>query len=172
MTQPSRQEAVRILEEGQSRLDELIASLSGDDLTRPSTIGSGDWSAKDLIGHVAFWEELALKTVGEWRGGEKPEVEQVFASGGPDDLNAQNYERKRDWPLDRVREEAGETHRRLIREIEEMADEEWASKAPYVAERRNRLVTQLGSVLGAPKQPFGHAFAHIPDLEAYATSLR
>ena len=42
----------------------------------------------------------------------------------------------------------------LIREIEEMSDQEWTSKAPYAAERRNRLVTQLGSVLGAPKRPF------------------
>jgi uncharacterized protein (TIGR03083 family) len=171
VTQPSRQEAVRILEDGRSRLVELLAGLSGDDLIRPSTIGSGDWSAKDLIGHVAFWEELALKTMAEWRGGEKPEVEQAFASGGPDDLNAENYERKRDWPLDKVRAEAEETHRRLIREIEEMSDQEWTSKAPYETERRNRLVAELGSVLGAPKQPFGHAFAHIPDLEAYASSV-
>ncbi len=171
MTQPSRQEAARILEEGRSRLDELLAGLSSEDLSRPSTIGSGDWSAKDLIGHVAFWEELARKTMAEWRSGEKPEVEQAFTSGGPDDLNAGNYERKRDWPLERVRAEAEETHRRLIREIEEMSDQEWTSKAPYAAERRNRLVTQLGSVLGAPKRPFGHAFAHIPDLEAFASSV-
>jgi uncharacterized protein (TIGR03083 family) len=172
MTQPSRQEAIQILEEGWSRLDELLAGLSDEDLIRPSTIGSGDWSAKDLLGHLAFWEELAVKTMAEWRGGEKPEVERAFASGGPDDLNAENYERKRDWPLDQVRAEGEGTHRRLIREIEEMSDQVWTSKAPYETERRNHLVSELGSVLGAPKRPFGHVFAHIPDLEGYASSVR
>ncbi len=30
----------------------------------------------------------------------------------------------------------------------------------------------LGSVMGAPKRPFGHAFAHLPDLEAFVSFPR
>jgi hypothetical protein len=32
-------------------------------------------------------------------------------------------------------------------------------------------VSLLGSILGAPKLPFGHAAAHLPDLEAFVTAL-
>ena len=49
--------------------------------------------------------------------------------------------------------------------------EEWEGKAFYETERRTRLGTLLCAVTGAPKRPFGHAFAHLSDLEAYVSSL-
>ena len=56
MADLSRDEAVAELEDGQRRIDQLLQGLSEEDLIRPATIGGGDWSAKDLIGHVATWE--------------------------------------------------------------------------------------------------------------------
>jgi hypothetical protein len=52
-----------------------------------------------------------------------------------------------------------------------MADQEWEARAFYPTERRDRLALLLGSITGAPGQPFGHAFAHVPDLEAFVSSL-
>ncbi len=179
MAQPSRQEAVSILEEGNARVEELLGGLPEADLTREATIGGGEWSAKDLIGHLATWEELALRSLEEWRRGEIPWVEQEdgpFGGSGTvaiDSLNARTVEEKRRLSLDEVRRDAQDIHQRLMTEITALSDEEWRAKAFYPTEggRRNRLVTLLGAVLGAPKGPFAHAFAHIPDLEAFAASL-
>ena len=172
MAQPTRADALATIQEGQARLDELLSGLSDDDQSRTATIGGGDWSAKDLIGHIAFWEEIALETLEAWRRGEKPRVEETFTSGGTDSLNRWNYERKREWSVEKVRRESNETHRRLLEELASLTDEEWQSKAPFPTERRKHLRSELGAVLGAPKRPFGHAFAHIPDLEAYVACLR
>src|SRR5947207_15571026 len=109
-----RDEASAILRDGQERLDDLLGGMSEGDLLRPATIGGGDWSAKDLIGHMALWEEIALVTIEAWLGGRRPRVEEAFAPGNIDALNAWNQGRKLAWPAERVRADSGETHRRLL----------------------------------------------------------
>ena len=52
-----------------------------------------------------------------------------------------------------------------------MSDDEWHAKVPYETERRNTTGNLLGSIVGAPKRPFDHASAHIPDLEVYVASI-
>lgn len=180
MAQPSRQEAVSILEEGNARLHELLDGVPEADLVRESTIGGGEWSAKDLIGHLAAWEEMALRSLEEWRRGETPWVEREEGPfHGPgnenvDAFNARAVEEKRRLSLDEVRRSSQEIHQKLVAEITALSDEEWRTKASYPTEggRRNRLVTLLGAVLGAPKGPFAHAFAHIPDVEAFIASVQ
>ncbi|MBI2237985.1 MAG: DinB family protein [Actinobacteria bacterium] len=172
MTIPTRDEAIRTLDEGHRGVGELMALLSDDDLVKPATIGGGDWSAKDLLGHLTTWEEIALESLDEWRRGERPGIEDVFSGNGTDRLNDESVARKTALPLAEVRATAEAVHRALVDAIAAMTDEEWTGKAPYPAERRTRLATLLGAILGAPQRPFGHAFAHLPDLEAYVASLR
>ncbi|MBI2238645.1 MAG: maleylpyruvate isomerase N-terminal domain-containing protein [Actinobacteria bacterium] len=171
MTIPTRDEAIRTLDEGHRAVGDLMARLSDDDLVKPATIGGGEWSAKDLLGHLTSWEEIALASLDEWRRGERPGIEDVFRAEDVDRINAENVGRKAAVPADRVRSEAARVHRELVAAIDRMADDEWRSKAPYETERRTTLAALLGSILGAPKRPFGHAFAHLPGLEAYVTYL-
>jgi uncharacterized protein (TIGR03083 family) len=172
LARPTRADALATIEDGQARLDELLGGLSEEELTRPATIGGGDWSAKDLVGHIAFWEEVALAVLDACRRGVGLDLAEAFAPGGTDGMNAWNQERKGRWSLQHVQRDAQKTHRRLVKEFRALSDDEWRSLVPSATARRARLGTRLGGVLGAPKRPFAHAFAHIPDLEAYVTSLR
>lgn len=172
MAVPTRPAAVQTLEEGHGAIRRLLAEMSEEELIRPGTIGGGSWSAKDLLGHLTTWEEIALASLDEWRRGERPGIEDVFRAEDVDRINAENVGRKAAVSADRVRSEAARVHRELVAAIDRMADDEWRSKAPYETERRTTLAALLGSILGAPQRPFGHAFAHLPDLEAYVASLR
>ena len=177
MDTPSRHEAVSTLREGQKRLDELLARLSHEDLVKPATIGGGDWSAKDLIGHVAAWEEQAVTSLAEWRSGETPAVEKpggpMSGSDGVDAFNARAVAEEREVSLEEVVEHARATHQELVEAIEGLSDGEWLAKAQYpVQDGRERVLAMLlGFLTAAPQRPFGHAFAHLPDLEAYVGSV-
>jgi hypothetical protein len=164
---PSREDALAVLEQGEAEMRSLLARLSEPQLIRPATIGGGDWSAKDLIGHIAFWEEIALVTLEAWLRGMRPPIAETFAPGGVDELNAWNQERKHDWSLERVRSDSEATHGRLISGIERMTDRDWALARPFEGDEPDELGTELGGVLGAPGKPFGHVSAHLPDLSAY-----
>ena len=74
--------------------------------------------------------------------------------------------------LDDVIARARAAHAAVTAAIESMSDDEWNAKVPYEADRLDRTSRLLGGILGAHKHPFGHAFAHIPDLEAYVSSLQ
>jgi hypothetical protein len=173
---PSRREALATLRQGQDRVAELLAQLSDDQLVEPATIGGGDWSAKDLIGHIAAWAEVAVEALAEWRRGQMPWVERpdgpMSGSDQVDAFNARSVEEKRALGLGEVAQGAQASHRALVAAIEGMTEEEWRSKAwyPIPSGHERTLADLLGFLTAAPKRPFGHAFAHLPDLEAYARS--
>ena len=179
MAAPSRAETLATLADGQAHLNRLLARLSEDQMVRPATIGGGDWSAKDLTGHILTWEALALRTIREWLRNEVPWVERdegVFsapATGKVDAYNARTVAENAGKALADVRAEAARVHRDLMIAIDSLPDAEWSRKASYPTPngRRRTLATLVGSVLGAPQRPFGHAFAHLPDLEAYVTEV-
>lgn len=174
MATVSREEALATLAEGYSRVAELMAGLSEDQASAPRTIGGGEWSAVDLLDHVAAWEEAAIDAIADVRRGEVPGIEAYFAedSGGVDRFNAERDASRRGRSAEDIRTRAEGAHRTLVGQIEAMSDEEWMSDVPGKPERRRQLGNLLGSITGAAQHPFGHAFAHIPDLEAYVSSLR
>jgi hypothetical protein len=136
-----RMEALARLREGQERMDALLAHLRGEELTRPATIGSGDWSAKDLIGHIATWEELALAAIRDFGSHRTPWPERkggVFsapATGKISAFNARTVGQKRGLSLREVKAAARRTHHELLSSINTGA--------------------------------FRHNLDHLPDLEAY-----
>jgi len=170
----TRDEALATLAEGHGIVDDLVARLTPEQLIEPKTIGGGDWSAKDLIGHLAFWEELAVQALEQLRDGTKPDIETTFARGaeGIDEINAEHQKRTAAESLDTVLKRAQVAREAITDTIGSMSDDEWNAKVPYKAERRETAAQLLAGILGAHKHPFGHAFAHIPDLEAYVSSLR
>ena len=115
MAPPKREDALATLRKGHERLASMLDRLSSEELRQPRTIGGGDWSAIDLVDHLALWEQLALQSLSEWRDGRRPMIEDVFGQeGGVDRLNDANVGRNRQHPPAIVRAEADSTHQSLV----------------------------------------------------------
>lgn len=165
VTQRSRQDAIETLRDARARLTALIDGLSDMQLQTSATLGGGSWSIKDLLGHLASWEERAL----HWleRGGAPPK-----ATYPPtDEFNAAEVERKARSPLDVVKDETRRSHKRLIEAIESTPDELWLSRVPVDGDTL-QLGQLVGMILaGDDHGPFAHDLAHLADVEAYVRSL-
>src|SRR5690242_1709047 len=61
----SKAELLAALADAQAQFDAAIAGLDEAALVEPGVVG--DWSVKDLIGHVAAWEQLVIESVAQWR---------------------------------------------------------------------------------------------------------
>jgi hypothetical protein len=163
----TQDEAVRILEDGYSRIGALLDRLSAEDLTRPG-IGSDNWTPQDLIGHVAFWEKAAFEALDAWAMGAASPIDRALHRG-VDTVNAEALKRIRSQSLEAVREDAARTHTGLLISIQEMGEALWES--PPTARHVHSIGDSLGRILVGPGGPFTHAEAHIPDLQAFVDQV-
>lgn len=115
---------------------ESHAGLSDDELLLPGV--TGEWSVRDTIAHVTWWEEEALKHLPLiLEGGRPPRYSATY--GGIDAFNALMTEQKRDLSLAEVRGQFAETHRRLVAYLRSLPPEQVSGDARF--RRRLRLDT-------------------------------
>jgi catechol 2,3-dioxygenase-like lactoylglutathione lyase family enzyme len=156
-----RQAAVRDLEVGQAELEALFTQLTDAQMERPATIGGGEWSAKDLLGHVAAWEQLALQALAVARAWDGVLPDEA-GWPGVDTFNAQVYARTSTQALSDVRHLAAEAHAALVDRIRAMDDQAWQTQ------RGERSAGELlGSITGGRRGPFRHTQDHRQDLAAF-----
>lgn len=99
---------------------------------------TGDWSVKDIIAHVTWWEEEALRHLPIIIAGGRPPRYSV-AYGGIDAFNAMMADRKRDLSLSDVLTQQDDTHRRLIAFIQSVPEHQFTRETRF--RRRLRLDT-------------------------------
>ncbi len=112
------------------------AGLSDSELLESGV--TGEWSVKDTIAHVTWWEEEALKHLPLILAGGKPPKYSV-TYGGIDAFNAQMMEQKRKLSLSVVLRQRDETHIRFLDFIDTVPEEEIARETRF--RRRLRLDT-------------------------------
>ncbi len=166
---PDARDAVAILDEGQAVTRSLIDRLTTAQLERPATIGGGDWSARDLLGHLTSWEAHALDALEAWREGRTAPVLRELRTIGLTAINARTAEADRRRSTAEVVARSDEIHRLLVEAIQALGEATW-SEPPTPRSRRSTGAV-LGSILGGPGGHFRHAWAHLSDLERYSTSV-
>lgn len=93
------------------------AGLDDEQLLKPGV--AGDWSVRDILAHVAVWDDEALRALPEIAAGRREE-----AYGGPEDVdafNARKTEELRGMPLDEVRDLMDNSHRQLLDYLQGLA---------------------------------------------------
>src|SRR5215510_6196981 len=116
----NRQQLLNQLDTAWTAFKESYAGLPDWQLTEPGV--TGDWSVKDMIAHVTWWEEGALKHLPLIiTGGRPPQYSIQY--GGIDAFNAQMTEQKRGLSLADVLRQLEETHHQLIAYVHSVPEE-------------------------------------------------
>ena len=102
-----KNEMVREEDERYAELCELLGKLSHDDMERPGL--TSDWTAKDLLGHLASWWAEAASELDRMRFGtfrlERRDL---------DEVNRRFFEANRDLDLNTVRAELAASRNRAL----------------------------------------------------------
>jgi hypothetical protein len=128
----NRQQLLNRLDTAWVAFQASYAGLSNSRLTEPGV--TGDWSVKDLIAHVTWWEEEALRHLPLIIAGDRPPRYSV-AYGGIDAFNAMMAERKRDMSLSDVLTQQDDTHRLLIDFVQSVPEDQFTRETRF----RHRL---------------------------------
>ncbi len=132
----NRQQLLKQLDKAWAAFKESYAGLSDSQLTEPGV--TGHWSVKDIIAHVTWWEEEALKHLPLILKGGRP-LRYSVQYGGIDAFNAQMTEQKRGLALADVLRQQEETHRGLIAYVHSAPVEQFMRETRF--RRRLRLDT-------------------------------
>src|SRR6266508_4222816 len=120
----NRQQLLKQLDTAWTAFKESYAGLSDSQLKEPGV--TGDWSVKDVIAHVTWWEEEALKHLPLIiKGGRPPRYSAKY--GGIDAFNALMTEQKRGLLLSDVLRQQDETHRRLVAYVQSAPEKQFTS---------------------------------------------
>ena len=99
------------LDEAWTDFEDSYAGLSDGELLTPGV--TGQWSVRDIIAHVTWWEEEALKHLPLIREGGRPPRYSV-KYGGINAFNALMTEQRRHLSLADVRRQHDDVHAQLI----------------------------------------------------------
>ncbi len=130
---------VRILKRLDAEWEALKASYAGlatNEMLEPGV--TGDWSVRDIIAHVTWWEEEALTHLPLILAGGRPPRYSV-AYGGIDAFNAARTEQKRGLSLAEVLRQRDRTHDRLIDYVHAISSDQLVGESRI--RRRLRLDT-------------------------------
>lgn len=131
-----RSQLLKRIDKAWQALMASYAGLTDEELLEPGV--TGEWSIKDTIAHVTWWEEEALTHLPTILDGGRPPRYSV-TYGGIDAFNALMAERKRELSLSEVLQERDETHRRLIAYLQTVPEDQIAQETRF--RRRLRFDT-------------------------------
>ncbi|MEO7910372.1 MAG: ClbS/DfsB family four-helix bundle protein [Roseiflexaceae bacterium] len=102
-------------------LEHTITQLSDAQLT---TLIDGSWSAKDLLAHIAAWEQVMIHFhVGDRAFEEVTQLPSVpYATTPVDQINEAFYARDRDLPLAQVLRSFRSSHQELLAMLDTMSE--------------------------------------------------
>jgi uncharacterized protein (TIGR03083 family) len=104
VTHPTTKETLLdAIRAGRARLEEVVAAIPEARLGEPGV--EGQWSAKDVLAHLAFWERSMMERVRAAARGElpnRPERSESEQRAHVDRINAEAYAAAKDRPAGEV----------------------------------------------------------------------
>jgi len=122
----TKEEALARLAESRRVLHQAIEGLSEEEMTQPQV--EGVWTIKDVLGHIASWEETCLEPLRRYADGSPFEVQVI------EDYMAWNDEqaaRKRDVPLDAILDELATIRQGLVEAASRLSARQWKERVPF-----------------------------------------
>jgi hypothetical protein len=135
---------IQTIRDNRERFEAFCRSLSDEELSRP--VPDSGWAVKDFVSHLATLDPWLVRTFEATAAG-RPEDATLNEDGSPFDLDALNEAlvvQRREWPLERIFEEASVNRAALIACLERLGDEEIARDAHFTGDaKRSPAVVPL-----------------------------
>jgi hypothetical protein len=117
-----KSELIEAMEDERQELIEMLEDLPDEDLLEPGV--AGDWSIKDILNHLTYWEgQLVTLLFQALRGLPKPTT-QHFRAESVDAANQRWFEEGRERPLEMVWKDWLGVRRQSIRRVSELSEED------------------------------------------------
>ncbi len=114
-------EVLQRMTDTRDRLWRAIEGLTAEQMVQPGV--NGEWSVKDILAHMAFWEERCLNRLRLVVAGRLDQIQYI----NPDEVDGINYrawQERREWTLDRVVTRLKAVREELVAALAVLTDEQ------------------------------------------------
>ena len=123
-----KKELLEELEEGQQEIIDMLAGLPDDALLEPGV--AGDWSVKDILAHLSYWEGQLVTLLFQAQRMPKPTTVH-FGKEKVDELNERWRAAGKDRELEMVWQDWLGVRKQTIRRVEEFSDKDLSDPERY-----------------------------------------
>ena len=153
--QVDKVELLRRLDAEHGRLQAVIASLTAEEMQQAGVVG--DWSLKDLIGHLIPHQQFALQELEHALRGEPFAV----ASNSADTTNERAVIEGRQQSLTQVLAAWNQSYGEVISAVESLPDAAFDPAGPVVRALGDTIDGALAN------NTYAHYAEHLPEIEAW-----
>jgi hypothetical protein len=114
------------LEKSWTNLRSVVESVPESELTAAGVVE--DWSIKDIMGHVAFWDERAAITLRAVTAGKPQDIPKGEGDNWVDEWNKREYLARKDKSFKDIRGEWITSHENARNALSETTDDSLATK--------------------------------------------
>ena len=120
----NREQQLKHLEQAWDILSKSFEGLSYESMTEPGV--TGDWSVKDILGHITTWDEKILgKLTALMEGQRAPRFPAINR------FNAEQVDLKRDMKLPQVLKELSYIHKMVMEFAERMPETHFTTETSF-----------------------------------------
>lgn len=145
---PLHEDLVALLRAAQAAEHDLFAALSPEVRDAPGTIGQ--WSAKDVLAHVAAWRSIEARRLEAAANGTAPPADDPATTDPEDASNAAIHAQRAEWPWQAVAEDADASIEALV--------------AAMGHSSHDALCACEGTTTGLGASGVNHSLAHLSDV--------
>ncbi len=111
----TKRELLESIQKGRAEFEAALTKLSPEQMVVPGAMG--EWSVKDILGHIGMWESRLVTTLyAVERGATPPGL--VHTQVVVDKVNAESFAEQRDRPLERVLADFHAVHKQLLKRLD------------------------------------------------------
>ena len=149
------------IQKERATLEAALAGLTLEQMTAPGVMG--EWSVKDILGHIAMWESRLVTLLYSIERGVAPKM---LRSSDVDKVNAESYAEQRERPFDRVLADFHAVHAQLLKRLDKLEERDLSGPKRFEWMEGEPLEKLVAA------DTFEHYAEHRPMIEAWRQNLR
>jgi hypothetical protein len=159
----SKTRLIELIRTERSSLEIVVGRLSEAQMVQAGA--QGEWSVKDLLAHVTFWEQRLLAWLEVARGEGATPPEPVSTDEEVDRLNAQVFATNHGRPLSEVLAEFGQSGEQVVSAVEACSEADLTEPGRFGWLEGEPLWRQVSM------DTFGHYREHQAAIQAWADRM-
>jgi hypothetical protein len=142
-------------------IEQTVSTLNDIQMTQLGV--EGEWSMKDLIGHLTYWQQREANFLKQARG---LTVDRHYPNVDVDSQNSIAYAENRNRPLDEILEDYRRSYRDIVEEVKALSEADLMETKRFAWTEGEEL---WGSIAG---ETYLHAGEHMPAVRKWLDQVQ